>query len=365
MDASTLLYLSKIANFAQNAAAAASNSNTSSNGQILGSVNPGLNISPIYDPAMLNSMAESYLRRFCSTDPTGFSSFMTNINNNNNNNNSTASSPSSSSSSSLSNSLVSPASSPNTRTKSNNNSSSSSSSHASSSSSSSSSKKISSNSSNSETANAAAAATMLALKTLSSQFGTFTPGLIGAPSNSQTSANNSSNGSKFSIADILGIGSPSAISTSNSKTNTSIISPSSSMSSSSVSPSVFKSDSMTKKRLHNSTRNNINNTNYPINPSMISKSVINNVNNNSRLVSGQNFQHQSRLGQFQNFDTEENFSFQSNRQIGKYNHEKMNEMNSEFDTNNTEQEYDTDEDDDDDDDGMFLSCMLKSSLFQN
>ena len=138
MDTSTLLYLSKLANGSANMANMAmgnlQKSNSPSRSGAKDSVNSA-NISALmgnlaYDPMILNSMAESYLRRMYS-DPTKFPlnplSFASNcFNSSVNTNGSSASSPSSSSSSSssvqssfLSNSLVSQSPSPSpSRTKS-------------------------------------------------------------------------------------------------------------------------------------------------------------------------------------------------------------------------------------------------------
>jgi hypothetical protein len=112
MDASTLFYLSKIASSypgmaaaAAAAAAASNNSETSPTTLFNSSMLPSIGNNFSYDPSVLNSMAETYLRRMC-TDP-GSLSFNSSINilNNNSYNNSTASSPCLSSSSSSSSSL--------------------------------------------------------------------------------------------------------------------------------------------------------------------------------------------------------------------------------------------------------------------
>ena len=69
---------------------------------------------------------------------------------------------------------------------------------------------------------------------------------------------------------------------------------------------------------------------------------------NCRTINGPSFQHQSRLGQFQGLENEESFGFPSSNnrpQMSKFN-EKMDEMSSEYDLNNTaEQDYDSDDDD--------------------
>ena len=84
MDASTLLYLSKMANSYPGMAAAAVAAAAATNNAVSAqSPNTCINQLPIYDPAVLTSMAENYLRRMYSSDPSCLTSLIANNNGNN------------------------------------------------------------------------------------------------------------------------------------------------------------------------------------------------------------------------------------------------------------------------------------------
>ena len=191
MDASTLFYLSKIANTYPGmaaAAAAAAAATTSPNAMVNNANDPMVN----YDPAVLNSMAESYLRRFyteslglVAATPSSNGSLSTSSSSSDTfkslNNSLASNSPiNSSSSSSVSPTLLSP----NTTHKTSKNGSITTTSPASSQSSSSSSSSTSSSK--------------------RSNYG-FSNGDLLKSLSSQSSHQQSNNGSKFLIADILGL----------------------------------------------------------------------------------------------------------------------------------------------------------------
>lgn len=325
MDAPTLFYLSKIANSYPGIAAAATNNdpNNSSNGN---------NLVP-YDPSILNSMAEDYLRRIYtnsinfSLNNSILSPFSSGLNNSDlgvpqlaggplNNSLSSSSSPSSLSSS------MSPSSSPNTSSNKNKNgqapsassSLSSSSSTSSSSASSLSSKKgnaINANPNNLLDPNAAAnaaAVTMLALKTLSNQFNNYASGIP----NSMVSGNSNNNGSKFLIADILGLSSNMCKNSSASSSNSSasLASPNSSSVSTSSPVSSLLATSNGQEQNYKSQNNSINFKKRPLNrqgsnsmpsyQSQINSQSLPNNSSSSKILNENNRQGSQALNFFNN-----------------------------------------------------------------